>query len=97
VAEVIRGNSTNGVRVVTPDAIRFTQLLEAKGASVTASDAETLAVRGMECRDVGLLAASGAVTLYELSPEAASLEDAFIEMTRGAGEFAAEEDLVSGP
>jgi ABC-2 type transport system ATP-binding protein len=95
VADVIRGGSANGVRVITPDAVRFTQMLEAQGASVAATDGETLAVRGMECRDVGLLAASGGVTLFELTPEMASLEDVFMEMTRGAGEFTADEDLVS--
>jgi len=96
VADVIRGSSLNGVRVVTPDADRLAASLRAAGATVTPVDHETLSIRGMECRDVGLLAASDAVTLFELTPETASLEDAFMEMTRGAGEFAAEESLVAG-
>ena len=96
VADVIRGSSLNRVRVVTPDASRFGVLLESKGATVTAEDTETLAVGGMDCRDVGLLAASAGVTLFELTPETASLEDAFMEMTRGAGEFATDDDLVHG-
>ena len=93
VADVIRGSSMNGVRVVTPDAARLTALLEAKGATVSATDAETLAVRGIECRDVGLLAAFGGVTLFELTPETASLEEAFMEMTRGSGEFSGHDEV----
>jgi ABC-2 type transport system ATP-binding protein len=95
VADVIQGSSGHRVRVVTPDAARLGQLLAAQGATVTTTDAETLAVTGMECRDVGLLAGAAGVTLFELTPETASLEEAFIEMTRGIGEFAAD-GVVSG-
>ena len=44
-------------------------------------------ITGLECRDVGMIAASGAITLYELSPQQATLEEAFMEMTRGSLEF----------
>jgi ABC-2 type transport system ATP-binding protein len=81
--------------VVTPDAVRFADLLADKGATAAADGTEVLSVTGMECRDIGLLAASAGVTLFELTPETASLEEAFFEMTRGAGEFAAEEHMVA--
>lgn len=91
VADVIGRNTLRTVRVVTPDAVRLIGLLEAKGATVTTVDHETLTLHGIDSRDVGLVAAAAAVTLFELTPESASLEEAFLEMTRGAGEFATDD------
>jgi ABC-2 type transport system ATP-binding protein len=41
----------------------------------------------MEARRIGELAASGSVVLYELTPQLASLEEAFMELTAGSLEF----------
>src|SRR5258706_2246198 len=90
VRDFIGRSSTNHVRVVTPDADAFRRLAEAHGASVTQDDADTLSITGLECREVGMIAASGAITLYELSPQQATLEEAFMEMTRGSLEFQGE-------
>jgi len=38
-------------------------------------------VKGLESRDIGILAAGAGLTLYELSTQRASLEDAFMELT----------------
>jgi ABC-2 type transport system ATP-binding protein len=46
-----------------------------------------LIVTGLECREVGVIAADAGITLYELSRQEASLEEAFMEMTRGSEEF----------
>ena len=90
VRDFIGRSSTNHVRVVTPQAEALRHLVEANGASVTQEGAETLSITGLECRDVGMIAASGAITLYELSPQQATLEEAFMEMTRGSLEFQGE-------
>jgi ABC-2 type transport system ATP-binding protein len=59
------------------------------GASSTAeSDAgQLLTVTDMEARRIGELAASASVVLYELTPQLASLEAAFMELTSGSLEF----------
>ena len=60
---------------------------------VQADDA--LAVTGLECRDVGVIAASAGVTLYELSPQAASLEEAFMELTHDSLQYRTDTALAS--
>lgn len=54
--------------------------------------AEELSVKGMECRDVGILAAGAGATLYELSAQRASLEDAYMELTHEHADFRATAD-----
>jgi ABC-2 type transport system ATP-binding protein len=41
----------------------------------------------MNARDVGIVAGAAGITLYELSPHSASLEEAFMELTRDAAEY----------
>ena len=90
VRDFIGRSSTNHVRVVTPQADALRRLVEVHGASVTQEGAEALSITGLECREVGVIAANGAITLYELSPQQATLEEAFMEMTRGSIEFQGE-------
>jgi len=96
VAEVIASSSANHVRVVSPQAAGLADLIERRGAAARPEGDEVLVVTGLECRDVGELAAGAGITLYELSPQQASLEEAFMEMTRDSAEFLAA-DHVSAP
>ena len=89
VADFIEHTSGHRVRVATPDAAALTDLLRTKGATVTPDGTEGLSISGLECRDVGILAASAGLTLYELSAQRASLEDAFMELTREQADFRA--------
>jgi ABC-2 type transport system ATP-binding protein len=91
VSEVIASSSTNHLRVVSPQAPQLRTLIEDQGGRITTEDGDVLAVTGLQCRDVGVLAAQAGLTLYELSPQEASLEEAFMEMTRDSGEFHAAE------
>ena len=90
--DVIARSSEQSVRVQTPDAARLTALIEAEGGRVTLSGdstagAATLTVTGMPAPRIGELAASGSAVLHELSPQLASLEEAFMELTSGSLEF----------
>lgn len=87
VAEVIARSSGNHVLVRTPDASTLAPLLTRAGGEVTVDGDGALLVTGLDCPRVGDLAAAGQVTLHELSPRLASLEDAFMELTRDSGEF----------
>jgi ABC-2 type transport system ATP-binding protein len=91
VSEVIASSSTNHLRVVSPQAPQLRTLIEGQGGIVTTEAGDLLAVTGLQCRDVGVLAAQAGLTLYELSPQEASLEEAFMEMTRDSADFHATE------
>lgn len=88
VADFIERATGHHVRAVTPDAAALADLLRGKAATVAADGLDGLRIDGMESRDVGILAAAG-LTLYELSTQRASLEDAFIELTHEHSDFRA--------
>jgi ABC-2 type transport system ATP-binding protein len=87
VSEVIAQASANHVKVVSPQADALRDRVTAAGADAEPAGDDTLIVTGLECRDVGIIAAAAGITLYELSRQEASLEEAFMEMTRGSEEF----------
>ena len=60
--------------------------LRAAGAVVDA-DADTMRVTGLESAAIGELAALDHIVLHELTPRAASLEEAFMELTRDSVDF----------
>jgi ABC-2 type transport system ATP-binding protein len=65
---------------------------ELTGPGVTFSDAErgALEVHGLSAQQVGEAAAAAGIALHELTPQQASLEEAFMNLTRDELEFAAE-------
>ncbi|TDC74264.1 ATP-binding cassette domain-containing protein [Streptomyces hainanensis] len=87
VDEFTRQASGGGVRVVTPDAMRLRALLAAPEVTISSSSAEELLVSGRDAREIGIVAAQHGVPLYELTPQAVSLEAAFMELTRDAVEY----------
>jgi ABC-2 type transport system ATP-binding protein len=87
VQEIIQRSSANHVRVVSPQAPRLRDLVIERGGRADADGPETLLVTGMSCRDVGTLASEAQLTLFELSPQDASLEEAFMELTRDSVEY----------
>ena len=88
VADFVRHASSNIVRVRTPDASRLTAALAADGVSVRQDGGiEVLEVSGLSAEQVGQAAFANQILLYELTPEQASLEEAFMRMTREAVEF----------
>ena len=67
-------------------------------AGVALSDDDgAISVTGMEAAQIGELAASLGVTLHELSPQLASLEDAFMELTRDSVEFHVHDSGLTDP
>ena len=95
VADIIKLSSANHVRVVSPDSVALRSLIVAGGGIVQVDGADALHVTGLDCPSIGRMASGAGLTLYELSPKEASLEEAFLEMTRDSAEFHAEE-MTSG-
>jgi ABC-2 type transport system ATP-binding protein len=87
VADFIERSSGHHVHVLTNDPDALAGLLHSTRATVTRNGTEGLSIRGIESREVGTLAAGAGLTLYELSTERASLEDAFMELTHEQAEF----------
>jgi ABC-2 type transport system ATP-binding protein len=87
-AERVTGAS---VRVRTPDAARLRGLLASPGVTVSSDQPGVLTVAGMASDQVGTVAGRSGITLYELVPQHASLEDAFLELTGGSVEYRAPE------
>jgi len=96
VEQVIGSASANHVRVVSPQATALRAIIETRGADVVADGSDTLTVTGLACREVGEMAAAAGITLHELSAQHASLEEAFMEMTRDSAEFLGETTVSSG-
>jgi ABC-2 type transport system ATP-binding protein len=90
VQEFIDQNSERTIRVRTPDAARLAELVTAAGATPVADGGEGLLVTGLGMDRIGDLAFDNGIRLHELSPLQASLEQAFMELTRDSVEFHAE-------
>ena len=83
----IRSASSGRVKVRTPDSTRLTDLLRNDEFDVVFDDDGSIEVRGTTSEQVGVIAASAGIVLHELTPVEASLEEAFMTMTRESVEF----------
>ncbi|MEU1194852.1 ATP-binding cassette domain-containing protein [Streptomyces sp. NPDC005813] len=77
------------VTVRTPDTGRLAAVLSAEGAAVAPYDERTLKVTALSAARIGELAFDHRILLEELTPQAASLEAAFMELTADSAEFLA--------
>lgn len=77
------------VRVRTDEAARLRGLLAGPDVSVSSTERDVLEVAGLSSDRIGRAAADAGIALAELTPRQASLEDAFMEMTREAVEYQA--------
>lgn len=87
VHELLASASGNRVALRTPKRSEAMTMLANAGATVAATDREELTVSGLPAeRVVALLSASG-LPVLEVAPHRASLEEAYMELTRDAVEF----------
>lgn len=87
-AEFMRMAAGDAVRVVSPQAPAFVAVLEAHGAEVQTDRTSTdLLVSGIDAARIGELAAEHRIVLHELSSRGASLEQAFMDLTRDSVEY----------
>jgi ABC-2 type transport system ATP-binding protein len=87
IEDFVRKASGERVRVRTPQAARLRELVLGDGVSVTSNEADVIEVEGVTSKRVGELAAEHGIVLHELTPLQASLEEAFMELTREDVEF----------
>ncbi len=93
VDEFVRKAAKSFVRVRSPQALMLAELLRQEGADVARSADGAIEVAGTDAPGVGELAAAHNVVLHELSNQTASLEEAFLAVTRSAVEYGIAGDL----
>ncbi len=86
-SDFIASESSDVVRVRSPQVGDLAALLVADGVEVTTGAGDVLSVRGLTTDQVGTTAGRAGITLYELSTESASLEEAYMAMTAGSLDF----------
>jgi ABC-2 type transport system ATP-binding protein len=89
VRELLAGMSDGRVNVHTPQASEVMTVLARAGGTVTSTGEDTLTVTGLDAARIAELTGERGLRLHELSPQRASLEDAFMTLTRDAVEYAA--------
>jgi ABC-2 type transport system ATP-binding protein len=82
VPDLLSAVSGEGVVVRTPDPGAVMAVLARAGAAVASTADDSLAVSGLAAERVAALLAEHRLRLYELSPLRASLEDAYLHLTR---------------
>ncbi|MFJ5676880.1 ABC transporter ATP-binding protein [Streptomyces sp. NPDC093097] len=86
-AEFIAENSRSYVRLRCPERERLLDVLHGEGIEASAGRGGALEVDGVPAERLGELAAAHHLVLHELSPQQASLEEAFMQLTAGAVEY----------
>jgi len=75
------------VLVRTPEAVALSRVLAAPGVTVTDDGFDVLRVSGATAEQIGATAWRAHLPVYELTPERASLEEAFMQVTRDSVEY----------
>jgi ABC-2 type transport system ATP-binding protein len=81
--------SANCVRVRSPHSSRLSELLAGPDVTISSCERGVLEVCGLTTEQIGDRAAGAGLTLHELAVQEASLEEAFMELTQDAVEYAA--------
>lgn len=89
VDDIIKGSSASVVRLRTPMVDLVLPRIKAAGGSVETAPDGALVVSGLEAPEIGDIAFQVGAPVHELAPVEASLEEAFMELTRGDVEFQA--------
>jgi len=87
VAHVVAQSGHNTVLVRSPHAEHLAALLSARGTTTTSAAPGELTVTGISTDEIGDLAAAHRITIHELSPQHASLEEAFMELTHDSVQY----------
>ncbi|MEU8487789.1 MULTISPECIES: ATP-binding cassette domain-containing protein [unclassified Streptomyces] len=91
-SDFIQQNSRSYVRLRSPQQERLLDVLHEAGITVVEAGNGTLEVDGRSPEQLGDLAAAHHLVLHELSPQQASLEEAFMQLTAESVEYHAHTD-----
>jgi ABC-2 type transport system ATP-binding protein len=88
-AEFIRTRSRSVARVRTTHPDALAARLSGPDVEISSDQDKTLIVSGLTTDQIGMTAGAAGITLLELTAQQASLEEAFIDLTRDAVEYRA--------
>jgi ABC-2 type transport system ATP-binding protein len=97
VAELIAAASGDRVTLRTTARTEAMTVLTHAGATVAATSPDTLTVSGLVAERIVMLLSGGAVPFSEVSAHRATLEEAYMELTRDAVEFRAATGSAEAP
>jgi ABC-2 type transport system ATP-binding protein len=89
VDEFVRLAGGSLVRVRSPQAVRLRELVLAADVTVSSDEPGVLEISGLTAEQIGDTAAAAGIVLHELTAVQASLEEAFMDLTRDDVEFKA--------
>jgi ABC-2 type transport system ATP-binding protein len=84
------------VLVRSPDLARLQEELAGPGVSFETAERGAIEVHGLSAEQVGDAAAAAGIVLHELTPQQASLEEAFMHLTKDELEFTSELQETAG-
>jgi len=87
VAEILSHAAGGSVQVRSPEAPRLAAVLEGHGATASLVAPDLLSVTNLAAPRIAEIAARAGAVIYELTPLAGSLEDAYLELTRDQVEY----------
>ena len=88
--EFVRRHSRQSVRVRSPHADELVRILRGADVAVEPIGPGQIDVHGMSAEQIGVIAAERQIVLYELTPHHASLEQAYMDLTRDEAEYRAD-------
>ncbi|GAA3044711.1 hypothetical protein GCM10020000_25430 [Streptomyces olivoverticillatus] len=95
-AAFIAENSRSYVRMRSPQQERLRDMLSGAGITAVPGEEGSLHVNGEDAAHLGELAARHQLVLHELSPQRASLEEAFMQLTAESVEYHAHDGRPAG-
>jgi ABC-2 type transport system ATP-binding protein len=87
VGDFVRESSKKIVRVRSPQAAELREVVLGPDVRVSSDEPSQLEIEGLTAAQIGQAAADNGLVLHELAPQQASLEEAFMELTRDDVEF----------
>ncbi len=87
VNDFVESSSQQSVRVSSPRIAELTVRLHTAGAEVRPLPEDAIEVTGLDAAAIGELATANGIVLHELTPQKASLEEAFMELTSDSVEY----------
>ncbi len=87
IQEILAGTGRTRTRVRTDQAAILMNALAADGVDIRMLDAEQLEITGVDARTIAAIALERRLLVYELTPIEASLEEAYLDLTKDEVEY----------
>ena len=85
--ELIESSARRDVLVRSPRAAELAELIAQRGGTVARQDDGALVVTGLDAAAIGDLATADGIAVHALVPRQASLEDAYLDLTRESTDY----------